>query len=441
MTGDCQGVIGADAFATAMAAFAPFEATPHLGVAVSGGADSMTLCLLADQWCRQRGGRVTALTVDHGLRDGSGDEAARVGDWLAVRNIEHRALPWRDTKPAAGIQAAARRARYDLMEAWCRAHGVLHLLVGHTRTDQAETFLMRLRHGSGPDGLSGMSAVRELGHCRVLRPLLGMDRCDLEEFLHAAGQAWLTDPSNTDPRFERTAVRELIATGAFAVPALAETAAAYAGVRQVAEAATDRFLADACRLHGAGYVHLDRAAFAAAARDTGRRALARLIVVIGGRAYPPKRGALNDLYESLVTASEVSATLGHCRLRGTDADVLICREIRHLPAPIRLTAGARHLWDGRFLVTTGRTAVELTSFAASSPAGRREILAAAPEMRRIPAAVRQALPVALGSSGVYSLPDFDYTIRSSEADGAADPGVSICFHPRQPLSLAGFCVA
>src|SRR5215510_6550933 len=106
----------------------PFERAPRLAVAVSGGADSMALALLADVWARQRGGTITALTVDHRIRSESAIEARRVGAWLAARGIAHETLVWEGPRPSGDIQAAARAARYRLLEAWCAERGYLHLL-------------------------------------------------------------------------------------------------------------------------------------------------------------------------------------------------------------------------------------------------------------------------------------------------------------------------
>ncbi|MGZ8996242.1 MAG: ATP-binding protein, partial [Rhodospirillales bacterium] len=114
-----------------MAALGPFEAGPTLAVAVSGGADSMALCLLADTWARGRDGGVLALIVDHGLRAGSADEAARTASRLAARDIDSEILVWSGAKPIAAIQARARQARYRLLADRCREQGVLHLLIGH----------------------------------------------------------------------------------------------------------------------------------------------------------------------------------------------------------------------------------------------------------------------------------------------------------------------
>ncbi len=160
-------------FAASLAAIGGFETRPLIAVAVSGGPDSMALMLLADRWARMRGGRAWGLTVDHGLRRESADEARTVGV-MARRPCGFRTISCAGCgpKPASGIQEAAREARYRLLTAWCRDRCCLHLLTAHHLEDQIETHLIRRRAGSGVDGLAGMSAVRELSGCRLVRPLL-----------------------------------------------------------------------------------------------------------------------------------------------------------------------------------------------------------------------------------------------------------------------------
>src|SRR5579862_5165729 len=156
-----------------MAAVGPFERHPTIAVAVSGGPDSLALALLADRWARARGGRVVALTIDHGLRAESATEAAVVGRWLGARAIEHHVLVWRDPPRGAGtapnLQARARAARHELLQRWCAAADVLHLLLAHHQDDQAETVLLRLGRGSGVDGLGAMAPVSYAPPCRLVR--------------------------------------------------------------------------------------------------------------------------------------------------------------------------------------------------------------------------------------------------------------------------------
>ncbi|MEK9901092.1 MAG: tRNA lysidine(34) synthetase TilS, partial [Rhodospirillaceae bacterium] len=195
-----------------MARLGPFEAEPAIAVAVSGGRDSMALALLAAQWAAAQGGTVSAVTVDHRLRPESGDEARQVAGWLERHGIAHETMIWHDSPGPGGAgmgasEAAARNARYALLEEYCGAHGILHLLVGHHRDDQVETQALRRARGSGIVGRAGMPAVRELTHTRILRPLLGLPRARLTATLAARGQGWIDDPSNRDTRFARARLR------------------------------------------------------------------------------------------------------------------------------------------------------------------------------------------------------------------------------------------
>ncbi|MGH7125080.1 MAG: tRNA lysidine(34) synthetase TilS, partial [Stellaceae bacterium] len=249
-------------FAARLDRLSPFERTPRLAVAVSGGADSMALALLADVWARRRSGTIVALTVDHGLRPESAAEARQVGAWLAARGIQHETLIWEGPHPASDIQAEARAARYALLDGWCAARGFLHLLTAHHREDQAETFWLRLARGSGLDGLAGISAVTERAHCRVLRPLLRVAPERLRERLQREGQTWIEDPSNRNPDFARVRVREgrtLLAAEGLSAERIEETLRHLGRARHALEAATAKLLAHAVTVHPAGFAWLDAA--------------------------------------------------------------------------------------------------------------------------------------------------------------------------------------
>lgn len=299
-------------FAALMAPLGPFEARPALAVAVSGGADSLALCLLAARWAAGRGGEAAGVTVDHGLRPESADEARRVGEWLAARGIRHQILSWEGDKPSSGIQAAARRVRHALLEAFCRKEGFLHLLLAHHREDQAETVALRRDRQSGPDGLAGMAAVAERPGVRLLRPLLGIGKDRLVATLAAQGQPWIEDPSNRDRRFARVRLRQDAPP-----PPEAEVEIREAGrARQAAETETARLLARLCSVHPRGFVLVDGAGLALTPVETARRALGRLLMAVGGRPHAPRGAALDRLLAALAAGrGRVGRTLGGCRLR------------------------------------------------------------------------------------------------------------------------------
>jgi tRNA(Ile)-lysidine synthase len=192
-----------------------------IALAVSGGADSMAMLALAHAALP---GRVLAATVDHRLRADAADEAVMVARWCAAASVPHATLAPSHPPRGASIQAQARQLRYDLLGQWALAEGAVALLTAHHADDQAETFLMRAARGSGPAGLAGIRTrwlwqpERWRGEgpaagegLPVVRPLLGWRRATLRALAQAAGLPFVDDPSNADPRQDRTRFRALLA--------------------------------------------------------------------------------------------------------------------------------------------------------------------------------------------------------------------------------------
>lgn len=237
-----RGGLTPDALAARVAALAgeAFDDATMLAVAVSGGADSLALLAL----CRAAFGtaRIAALTVDHGLRSESAAEAAHVAMLCAAAGIRYATLRWEGPHPAAGVQAAARTARYALMTGWCRAQGFPLLLTAHHADDQAETLLMRLHRGSGLSGLAGVRAARELNGIRLMRPLLDVRRAALRATLPREWRP-VDDPSNVDDRFTRTRARKLLHAGWPGASGIAASAAHLAEAEEALSWVTERAMA------------------------------------------------------------------------------------------------------------------------------------------------------------------------------------------------------
>jgi tRNA(Ile)-lysidine synthase len=198
----------ADRAARALAAAGAPAAGDGLAAAVSGGADSLALLHAMRTLAGPRGWRLAVVTVDHGLRSGSAADAAFVVDHAKGLGLEARleTLTPADLEPhrRAGREGAARAARYQAL--W-RAAGELGcgwLATGHTLDDQAETVLLQLLRGAGPDGLAGMT-VRS---GRLLRPLLWVRRAETRDCCAAVGAGWREDPTNQDPGPLRNRVRQ-----------------------------------------------------------------------------------------------------------------------------------------------------------------------------------------------------------------------------------------
>ncbi len=433
-----------------MAALGPFETTPALAVAVSGGADSMALCLLADAWARARAGRVLALIVDHGLRDASSAEAGRTASWLAARGIDSEVLAWAGDKPASAIQARARAERYRLLFDRCRQAGILHLLVGHHLEDQAETLLLRAASGSGAAGLAGMSGLVEAGSTRVLRPLLEVSKRRLRAYLESVGQPWIEDPSNADPAYARARLRSSSPAeqGAMA-PALLDAAASHRRRRQGQDEAVATLLAWHCRLHPLGFIRLDPAMLHAAAEEAVAAALGRVAATVGGTAYPPSNEKLDRLRRHLLGEAPRAASLGRClwrpcRARKKDCGqarfIVVIREARGLPQPMPVVPGGEVEWDGRFLVRFAPCPWESDrglSLAPLTEAGWRRAVRLRPGLRgEVPFAAAVSLPAICDPRGLLAVPGLGVYPEPS-ALGLARAS----FRPRRSLSGPGYYLA
>lgn len=198
----------------------------NIGVAVSGGPDSVALLLLA---AAARPGRIEAATVDHALRPESASEAQFVANLCEQLGVPHAILraQW-DEPPRTAIQQRARAQRYRLLGGWLRERNLAALATAHHTEDQAETLLMRLSRGAGVRGLASIRAASIVPGSRhsLIRPLLGWRRSELEQICAAAGVEAIVDPGNTDPRFERVRVRKALAEADWLDPeSLARSAA------------------------------------------------------------------------------------------------------------------------------------------------------------------------------------------------------------------------
>lgn len=261
----------------------PVAADERIAVATSGGPDSLALLSLADAAFP---GRVTALTADHRLRSEAAAEAASVAAQCAARGLPHVTLVREGGDFTSNIQARARAARYALMGDWCAAHGYGLLLTAHHADDQAETLLMRLNRASGSDGLAAIRPARRLQPgVMLVRPLLAVRKADLAAL--AAADAWqqVDDPTNRDPRHDRTAMRALLAaTPALDAAALAGSAAHLAADAEALAWAAD--LAWAGRVQEAdGRLLVDAGGLPAA---LVQRLLASAVETLAGR---PARGS------------------------------------------------------------------------------------------------------------------------------------------------------
>jgi tRNA(Ile)-lysidine synthase len=346
--------------------FADLAGAPALVLAVSGGPDSTALLVLLARW-RQRQSpatRLTAVTVDHGLRPEARREAVAVKRLATGLGVLHRTRRWTGLKPATGLQEKARMARYRLLQAAARTAGAPFVLTAHTLDDQAETVLLRLLRGSGVGGIGGMArqvrlsdvlgtgppsarsekaksgatataspAVSRTGAAGysgmaevcLVRPLLGVAKLRLVATLREAGVSHAEDPSNRDPRFTRARLRNLM-------PALAAEGLTVGRLDRLArrlrrgdlalEAATDQAAKRLGFAADAGRIVMPRQAFAELPDEIALRLLGRAIDRLGNEG-PVELGKLEALCTALGEALAAAGAGAPARFRRTLAGAMV----------------------------------------------------------------------------------------------------------------------
>jgi tRNA(Ile)-lysidine synthase len=333
--------------------FADWKTAPALVLAVSGGPDSMALLWLVARWRKALGSgpQLLAVTVDHGLRPEAAREARLAKQVARNLDVPHRTVRWRGPKPATGLPAAARAARYDLLARAARAHGATHILTAHTQDDQAETFIMRMARGSGLAGLAAMARQSGRDGVWLVRPFLQIPKARLVATLERAKLGFALDPTNHDIRFTRPRLRALMpvlaAEGCDSrnLARLAQRLARANAALELLVDGAERYLAvknGGARHPGSAAQCFDARDFAALSEEIRLRLLVRIIGRIGHEG-PAELGKVEALMAALQQAGAKTTEKAAIRLKQTLAGALVSLTAERLliePAPPR-RGGAR----------------------------------------------------------------------------------------------------
>lgn len=328
-----------------------------LTLGVSGGADSTALLVLFDEWRKRAnwGGRVSVVTVDHGLRVESAEEAREVGALCARLGLDHRILRWGGEKPSANLQAAARQARYRLIARHMREKGAKVLVLAHHLDDQVETFLDRLTRGSGLFGLAAMQDSEPNGPegLHILRPLLSVRKDTLQLALSDRGIIWQEDRSNSDTAYKRVRLRKFLSAleaEGLDASGLAETAKRLRRTREALEDWIQDFWAAHVDVHPAGPFRINRIAWQQLPQEMRLRTLAQAIVMAAGGGYPPRLASLERVEDLILSEKAGRKTLGGAVLDFSNGSIHVWAELGRDGGPetIRWTGKDVLLWDDRF---------------------------------------------------------------------------------------------
>ena len=318
-----------------------------VGVAVSGGGDSLGLLVLMTRWAALHGVDVHAATVNHNIRPAAVHEIEHVSKICQSLGCLHDTIQWSGPLDTGNLLNQAREARYALMAEWAESRKISDVAVGHTLNDQAETFLMRLARQAGVDGLSSMSSMWEQHGCTFHRPLLKVEREELRRLLVEHGVQWCDDPTNDNSAFERTRARcALEALKPLGITARNLAAASdkigdvrrhlYAEVLDVAMRMVDFEMGDAV-------VNLNE--YQTLNREVARRLLQNILKWIGGGDHVPRGSAVEAMLNAI--DNDVSMTLGGCYLTVESNCIRITREAQAVSGK---SSAPGDIWDGRWKV-------------------------------------------------------------------------------------------
>jgi tRNA(Ile)-lysidine synthase len=351
-------------------------------VAYSGGGDSTGLLVaLASALKDHPAFDVTliAATVDHGLRPGSRAEAERAGALAEWLSIPHHTLAWEGEKPATGIQAAARTARYGLLKDLALSLDADLIVTAHNLDDQVETLAMR--QARNPEAVTGMSdAVLIERRIWALRPFLGVRRAAIRDYLTQCGIGWIDDPSNDNEAFERVRVRKSLDPSG----AVADFAALREARRALAEEAA-AFLMEHVVIHSARVAMLDLSGYQPET-PAHLQAVLHLLAFTGGRTHIAGRDAAQRISTFLAERRQSRLTAERVVLDRRGDRLFMTREKRSLPSAI-IQPGSSVLWDHRFHIENRGTDAVMVSSRGGDGRGMPLIADTLPE--DLPKSVRQ----------------------------------------------------
>ncbi|MDO9335816.1 MAG: tRNA lysidine(34) synthetase TilS [Caulobacter sp.] len=391
-----------------------------LAVALSGGSDSLALLHLVSGWARLNGRSILALTVDHGLQADSAGWADRCAAMAAERGRGHRILTWTGDKPKTGLPAAARAARHALLADAAREAGATVLLMGHTASDLGESAAMRAAGSTVPDAREwGPSPVWPEGRdVFILRPLLGLKRGELQDWLAARGATWIDDPANLDLRYARARARAGMARANLSLLPLGERVAPKGsdegahrppGRRRHdpipnASATPHPALRAAVSPRTEKEPRKDQAGVITLPRNASPKALAAACLCAAGTSAPPRTEQVAALLERLAH-EDVIASLAGARIEAAGDQLTITRETGELSRapqpPLLLSQNEPAVFDGRFELTAtapGLAVQPLRGHAARLPKAQEAALKA------LPAAARGSLPLVTDGAGLWTCP-------------------------------------
>ncbi len=302
----------------------PTKSEFNIAVAVSGGSDSIALAILLNKVFLETNVKIFCITIDHGLRKNSLEEAEEVGRILMNFDISHQIISWIGKKPLSNIQEAARLNRYRLLTEYCHKNNISYLATGHQQNDQAENFLIRADHGSGLYGLAGIPKISEFNIIKIIRPLLEFNKNELQEFLQQEKITWIEDPSNKNGRFTRVRFRNYLEQHPQWVVKLSNISKNLNRAKECVEYMLNKSIKDLVDFSLKDQVSINYNDFNQLPQEIRFRMLAKLLQIIGNEEKIARGERIEKLINKIELGKDFKAsTLGKCLIKRKKDKIII----------------------------------------------------------------------------------------------------------------------
>ena len=340
----------------------PFENKPHIAVGVSGGSDSMCLCLLCNKWIQKNGGRLTALILDHGLQKNQKKKYQQIQNYLNKKKITNYYFKWNSVNNSSGFQKKARDYRYKILEKWCFKKNIFHLFMGHHFDDQKETLFIRLNSNSNVYGLSCMSTITFKKEVRILRPLLEMNKEKIKNYLIKENFFWFEDKTNISNYYTRNRYRKILPD----INKFGLTDKKFKKIfvqakknRKLFENQVLNWLVKNVEINPLGYACILIKNLSSLPQEKFIFIINRILITIAGKIYPPKTKTIINFYKK-VKSKKINSffNLGGCHVFFDKLNlkkIFICREIIRKKRKLLLyTKNEKIIWDNRYEIKSNK---------------------------------------------------------------------------------------